>query len=91
MMQEALEVSYKSGAYTRTLSSHNDITTEASAVFSFAFWVRIVDSVEMIIPLKLLAENVNNIPVDGDWQFLQHNLQLIFMDRNKGVVEALQL
>ena len=93
-MQEALEVSYVrlEHLYVHTLSSINGITTEASAVFSFAFWVRIVDSVEMVMSLKVLAESVNNIPVDGDWQFLQHASQLIFLDSNKGVAdEALQL
>ncbi len=93
-MQEALEVSYVrlEHLYVHTLSSINGITTEASAVFSFAFWVRIVDSVEMVMSLKVLAERVNNIPVDGDWQFLQHASQLIFLDSNKGVAdEALQL
>lgn len=80
--------------YVRTLSSKNGITTEAPVVFSFVFWVRIVDSVEMVIPLKLLAEILSNVPVDGDWRFLQllqPALQVNFIDSNKGVVEALQL
>ena len=91
-MQEALEVSYVrlEHLYVHTLSSINGITTEASAVFSFAFWVRIVDNVEMVISLKVLAESVNNIPIDC--QFLQLAFQLIFIDSNKGVAdEALQL